>query len=72
MKHELSHGVRVSAVDNFQGEENDIILLSLVRSNEKASALICAPFYAQVKMNHERKTFVSCALFEVFCKQLHE
>ena len=28
-------GVRVTAVDNFQGEENDIILLSLVRSNEK-------------------------------------
>ena len=28
-------GVRVCAVDNFQGEENDIILLSLVRSNEK-------------------------------------
>ena len=27
-------GVRVSTVDNFQGEENDIILLSLVRSNE--------------------------------------
>ncbi|XP_055890805.1 NFX1-type zinc finger-containing protein 1-like [Biomphalaria glabrata] len=25
--------VRVTAVDNFQGEENDIILLSLVRSN---------------------------------------
>ena len=28
-------GVRVTAVDNFQGEENDIILLSLVRSNDK-------------------------------------
>ena len=27
-------GVRVTVVDNFQGEENDIILLSLVRSNE--------------------------------------
>ena len=27
-------GVRITAVDNFQGEENDIILLSLVRSNE--------------------------------------
>ena len=27
-------GVRVCAVDNFQGEENDIILLSLVRSNK--------------------------------------
>ena len=26
-------GVRVTAVDNFQGEENDIILLSLVRSD---------------------------------------
>ena len=26
--------VRICAVDNFQGEENDIILLSLVRSNE--------------------------------------
>ncbi|CAG7834108.1 unnamed protein product [Allacma fusca] len=27
-------GVRVTVVDNFQGEENDIILLSLVRSND--------------------------------------
>lgn len=28
-------GVRVTVVDNFQGEENDIILLSLVRSNKE-------------------------------------
>ncbi|KAK3095095.1 hypothetical protein FSP39_010254 [Pinctada imbricata] len=27
-------GVRVTVVDNFQGEENDIVLMSLVRSNE--------------------------------------
>ena len=27
-------GVRVCTVDNFQGEENDVILLSLVRSND--------------------------------------
>ncbi|XP_033097269.1 NFX1-type zinc finger-containing protein 1 homolog [Anneissia japonica] len=27
-------GIYVTAVDNYQGEENDIILLSLVRSNE--------------------------------------
>ena len=27
-------GVRVTAVDNFYGEENDIVLLSLVRSND--------------------------------------
>ena len=31
-------GVRVAAVDDFQGEENDIILLSLVRSNENGNA----------------------------------
>ncbi|XP_038069842.1 NFX1-type zinc finger-containing protein 1-like [Patiria miniata] len=30
-------GVRVCVVDNFQGEENDIILLSLVRSNKEES-----------------------------------
>lgn len=29
-------GVRVTCVDNFQGEENDIILLSLVRSNHES------------------------------------
>ncbi|XP_077984204.1 NFX1-type zinc finger-containing protein 1-like [Glandiceps talaboti] len=28
-------GVRIASIDNFQGEENDIILLSLVRSNEE-------------------------------------
>ena len=27
-------GIRITAVDNFQGEENDIIILSLVRSND--------------------------------------
>jgi len=27
--------VKVQTVDNFQGEENDIIILSLVRSNDK-------------------------------------
>ncbi|ESO98811.1 hypothetical protein LOTGIDRAFT_213601 [Lottia gigantea] len=28
-------GIRITPIDNFQGEENDIILLSLVRSNIK-------------------------------------
>ena len=35
MPKDFFQGVRVCAVDNFQGEENDIILLSLVRSNEE-------------------------------------
>ncbi|XP_059169746.1 NFX1-type zinc finger-containing protein 1-like [Physella acuta] len=30
----LSYNVRIAAVDDFQGEENDIIVLSLVRSNK--------------------------------------
>ena len=33
MKRSEFGGVRVAAVDDYQGEENDIILLSLVRSN---------------------------------------
>lgn len=34
MPKRLFEGVRITPVDNYQGEENDIILLSLVRSNE--------------------------------------
>ncbi|XP_030831565.1 NFX1-type zinc finger-containing protein 1-like [Strongylocentrotus purpuratus] len=37
MKKSDFEGVRVATVDNFQGEENDIILLSLVRSNKEGS-----------------------------------
>lgn len=37
MPRDFFNGVRVCAVDNFQGEENDIILLSLVRSNEEGN-----------------------------------
>ncbi|KAH3710991.1 hypothetical protein DPMN_070490 [Dreissena polymorpha] len=33
MPKSLFEGVRITAIDNFQGEENDIILLSLVRSS---------------------------------------
>ncbi|XP_063233033.1 NFX1-type zinc finger-containing protein 1-like isoform X1 [Bacillus rossius redtenbacheri] len=34
-KFEMLREVKMTVVDNFQGEENDIILLSLVRSNEE-------------------------------------
>ena len=37
MKKDEFDGVRVAAVDDFQGEENDIIILSLVRSNSNGS-----------------------------------
>uniref|UniRef100_A0A1Q3F3Y2 AAA+ ATPase domain-containing protein n=1 Tax=Culex tarsalis TaxID=7177 RepID=A0A1Q3F3Y2_CULTA len=32
--HEKLHGIRITVVDNYQGEEARIVLLSLVRSNE--------------------------------------
>lgn len=34
-KHEILRGVHATVVDNFQGEENDIIILSFVRSNNE-------------------------------------
>ena len=37
MPREEFEGVRVSTVDNYQGEENDILLLSLVRSNSQGT-----------------------------------
>lgn len=35
---ELLNGLNITTVDNFQGEENRIILLSLVRSNNDGNA----------------------------------
>ena len=35
MPKHVFEGVKVTVVDNYQGEENDIILLSLVRSNDQ-------------------------------------
>ncbi|KAJ8311089.1 hypothetical protein KUTeg_011358 [Tegillarca granosa] len=34
MPKSVYNGVRITVVDNYQGEENDIVILSLVRSNE--------------------------------------
>ncbi|KAL9983465.1 hypothetical protein ACROYT_G005640 [Oculina patagonica] len=52
---EFFEGVRVTVVDNFQGEENDIILLSLVRSERigflKISNRVC------VALSRARKGF---------------
>ena len=33
----LSQRLRIATVDNFQGEESDVVIISLVRSNEKRS-----------------------------------
>ncbi|XP_050443204.1 NFX1-type zinc finger-containing protein 1-like [Adelges cooleyi] len=35
--HPILNGVKIKVVDNYQGEESDIILLSLVRSNQQGN-----------------------------------
>ena len=37
MPRDVFEGVKITAVDNYQGEENDIIILSLVRSSHASS-----------------------------------
>ena len=59
-------GVRVATVDNFQGEENDIILLSLVRSKKigflKKENRIC------VALSRARQGFFCIGNFEMLRK----
>ena len=82
MPRSIFDGVRVSVVDNFQGEENDIILLSLVRSNKdsvigflKESNRIC------VALSRARQGFycignftmlssAACPLWKEICEEM--
>lgn len=51
-------GVRVAAVDDFQGEENDIILLSLVRSNPETNiGFLSSPNRTCVSLSRAKKGF---------------
>ncbi|KAK3878843.1 hypothetical protein Pcinc_016532 [Petrolisthes cinctipes] len=56
-------GVRICVVDNFQGEENDIILLSLVRSNVEGK-ILCG-------LNHQcpKKCYQECGPCMVVVKK---
>ena len=61
--------VRLTTVDNFQGEENDIILLSLVRSNkdEKVGFLKIVN-RACVALSHAKKGFYCIGNFDLLSK----
>lgn len=70
MPREFFQGVRICAVDNFQGEENDIILLSLVRSNEeekigflKTANRVC------VALSRAKKGFYCIGNIDIMCNQ---
>lgn len=63
-------GVRITSVDNFQGEENDIIILSLVRSNNTGSTgflkidnRIC------VALSRARKGLFVIGNFDLLCSE---
>ena len=61
--------VRVTTVDNFQGEENDIILLSLVRSNkDEKVGFIKIVNRACVALSRARKGFYCIGNFGLLSK----
>ena len=61
--------VRLAIVDNFQGEENDIILLSLVRSNKDEKAgFIKIENRACVALSRARKGLYCIGNFALLCK----
>ena len=64
-------GVRVSTVDNFQGEENDIILLSLVRSNsEKNVGFLREENRVCVALSRARQGFYCIGNFDMLREQV--
>ena len=78
MPRKIFEGVRISVVDNFQGEENDIILLSLVRSSTigflKESNRICVAlsraregFYC---VGHFTLLTSNCQLWKDICEEM--
>lgn len=60
--------VRVTAVDNFQGEENDIILLSLVRCNaENSMGFLAVPNRVCVSLSRAK-----IGMFIIGCRRMLE
>ena len=60
-------GVRVCVVDNYQGEENDIILLSLVRSNDDGKmGFLAEDNRVCVALSRARVGFYVVGNFEMF------
>ena len=65
---ELNH-VRLSTVDNFQGEESDIILLSLVRSNkEEKAGFVKDVNRACVALSRAKKGFYCIGNFDLLSR----
>ena len=66
---ETLRSVRLTTVDNFQGEENDIILLSLVRSNKAEKVgFIKSVNRACVALSRAKKGFYCIGNFDLLSK----
>lgn len=62
-------GIKVSTVDNYQGEENEIILLSLVRSNlEGRIGFVNVQNRVCVALSRARKGFYCIGNFNFICQ----
>ena len=69
LKNENLESVRLTTVDNFQGEENDIILLSLVRSNkDEKVGFIKTINRACVALSRAKKGFYCIGNFDLLSK----
>ena len=67
---ETFKGVRLTAVDNFQGEENDIVILSLVRSNKHESiGFLNEPNRICVSLSRARMGLYVVGNFSLLCSQ---
>ena len=72
MPREEFEGVRVSTVDNYQGEENDIILLSLVRSNSQGSiGFLGIDNRVCVALSRARQALYCIGNFKQLCSKSH-
>ena len=70
MKQTIFKGVQLTVVDNYQGEENDIVLLSLVRNNtDRKIGFLKIDNRVCVALSRAKKGFYVFGNFEVFSEQ---
>jgi superfamily I DNA and/or RNA helicase len=61
--------IRVTPIDNYQGEENDIILLSLVRSNSNNSiGFLAQPNRVCSLYQEQKKAFMLLEILNILQK----
>ncbi|KAH8917273.1 P-loop containing nucleoside triphosphate hydrolase protein [Atractiella rhizophila] len=61
--------LRLSTIDNYQGEENDIIIVSLTRSNARGDVgFLTAPERVNVLLSRARNALIMIGNFETFEK----